>query len=176
MVDLKAQKPAKRYTQAIFDIVKNKDYNLAFNQISSILNELESRDEFRTFMFHPIVSNNDKKEVLFEIFKNYDVDVLNFVCLLIDENRLDCLDEIKEVLEIKINEKDNIKMAQVTLAQDVGDEVKNIIKSRIENKLQSKIQLDFKYDKNIIGGMIVRIKDTLIDLSIKNKIENIKNI
>lgn len=174
MVDIKAQKPAKRYTEALFDIIKDKDYNLLFNQMSIILDELEKNNEFRTFMFHPIVSVEDKKTTVYEIFKNFDSTILNFISLLIDENRLDCLDEIKEVLEVKINNANNIKMAQITLACEPSDEIKNLIKSRIENKLQSKIKLNFNYDKNIIGGMIIRVKDTMVDLSVKNKIENIK--
>lgn len=174
MVDIKAQKPAKRYTEALFNIIKDKDYNLLFNQISIILNELEHNNEFRTFMFHPIVSVEDKKATLHEIFKNFDNTILNFISLLIDENRLDCLDEIKEVLEVKINNANNIKMAQITLAHEPSDEIKNLIKSRIENKLQSKVKLDFNYNENIIGGMIIRVKDTMVDLSVKNKIENIK--
>ena len=176
MIDLKAQKPAKRYAEALFEIIKNKDTKEILSQIRGILFQVEENLEFKNFMFHPIVSTEDKKLAVKEIFKNYDIDILNFIFLLLDENRFDTLDEIEGVLIEKINEKNKIKMVNVILAIDADDELKNLIKTRIEKKFQSKADIKFLKDENILGGMIVRVKDTLVDLSVRNKIENIKKI
>ena len=176
MIDLKAQKPAKRYAEAIFQIIKDKNSKEILSQIRGILSQVEENPEFKNFMFHPIVSLEDKKQAVKEIFKNYDCDIINFIFLLLDENRLDCLDEIEGVLIEKINEKDKIKMVNVTLAIDIDDEFKDLIQKRIENKLQSRADIKFIKDENILGGMIIRVKDTLVDLSVRNKIEIIKKI
>lgn len=176
MIDLSAQKPARRYADALFEIVKDKNTEEILSQIKGILSHIEENKEFNNFMFHPIVSNQDKKNVISEIFKTYDKDVLNFIFLLIDENRLNCLDEIEGVLVEKINEKNKVKMVNVTVAIDIDDDFKNLIKTRIENKLNSKADIKFFKDENILGGMVVRVKDTLVDLSVKSKIENIKRI
>ena len=176
MIDLKAQKPAKRYAEAIFQIVQDKDYKKIMAQIRGILSLVEENAEFNNFIFHPIVSIEDKKSAVKEIFSGYDSDILTFIYLLIDENRLDCLDEIEGILIEKLNDKNKIQHVDITLAFDVDDEFKNRIISRIESKLQSKIMPVFYKDESIIGGMILRIKDTLIDLSIRSKIENIKRI
>lgn len=176
MIDLSAQKPARRYADALFEIVKDKNTEEILPQIKGILSHIEENKEFNNFMFHPIVSNQDKKNVISEIFKTYDKDVLNFIFLLIDENRLNCLDEIEGVLVEKINEKNKVKMVNVTVAIDIDDDFKNLIKTRIENKLNSKADIKFFKDENILGGMVVRVKDTLVDLSVKSKIENIKRI
>lgn len=176
MIDLKAQKPAKRYANALFEIIKDKNTDDSLNQIRGILSQIENNKEFNNFMFHPVVSVDDKKNIIKEIFPNYDNDIINFIFLLLDENRLDCLDEIEGVLTEKINEKNKVKMVNVTLAIDADEEFKNLIKTRIETKLKSKADIKFFKDENILGGMIIRVKDTLIDLSVRNKIENIKRI
>lgn len=176
MIDLKAQKPAKRYANALFEIIKDKNTNDSLNQIRGILSQIENNKEFNNFMFHPVVSVDDKKNIIKEIFPNHDNDIINFIFLLLDENRLDCLDEIEGVLTEKINEKNKVKMVNVTLAIDADEEFKNLIKTRIETKLKSKADIKFFKDENILGGMIIRVKDTLIDLSVRNKIENIKRI
>ena len=176
MIDLKAQKPAKRYAEALFQIIKDKNSKEILSQIRGILSQVEENSEFKNFMFHPVVSVEDKKQAVSEIFKNYDNNVLNFIFLLLDENRFDTLDEIERVLIEKINAKDKIKMVDVTLAIDIDDEFKDLIQKRIENKLQSKADIKFTKDENILGGMVVRVKDTLIDLSVRNKIEIIKKI
>ena len=176
MVDLKAQKPAKRYAEAIFQIVKDKEYKEIMTQIRGILRLIQENEEFNTFMFHPSVSIEDKKSVMKEIFSNCDPDILAFMFLLIDEGRLDCLDEIEGVLVEKLNDKNKIKHVDITLVCDADEELKNKIISRIEAKLQSKIMPVFYKDENIIGGMILKIKDTLVDLSVKSKMETIKRI
>ena len=176
MIDLKAHKPAKRYAQAIFDIIKEKDEASVFNNLSLVLAEIESNSELRNFLFHPMVALDDKKSAVKEIFSNFDDDTLNFIYLILDENRLDCLDEIIDYLHTKINEKNNIALAEITLAIEPTGSTKGMIISRLENKLQTKLEAKFCTDESIIGGMKIRIKDTLYDLSVKGKIDNIKRI
>ncbi len=176
MIDLKAQKPAKRYGEAIFEVVKDKDHNEILGQIKQILNYIENNQEFSSFIFHPIVPKEDKKSAIKEIFFGFDCEVLNFIFLLIDENRLDCLDEIEGILINKFNKKNNLKLTTVTLAIEPEEELKNTIKTRLENKFQANLALNFVKCEDIIGGMIVQIDDTVIDMSIKNKIENLKRI
>lgn len=176
MIDLKAQRPAGRYAEGFFKIIQNKDTEKFLNEIDLILEQIEKNSEFNSFIFHPIVSKEDKKSVINQIFSSFDENTLNFIFLLLDENRLDCLDEIKDVLVSKINEQNCVKQVSITLASDIDDNMKNLIKERLETKLQSKVLPVFHKDEEILGGMILRIKDTLIDLSIKNKIENLKRI
>ena len=76
----------------------------------------------------------------------------------------------------KINNKNNLINVNVTLAYTPSEEIKNQIVQRIQNKLQKEVSAKFLINPNIIGGMLIQIEDTVIDLSIKKKIENFKKI
>ena len=81
-----------------------------------------------------------------------------------------------KLLVEKINNKNNLINVNVTLAYTPSEEIKNQIVQRIQNKLQKEVSAKFLINPNIIGGMLIQIEDTVIDLSIKKKIENFKKI
>lgn len=174
MIDLKAQKPAKRYASALFETIEDKDFERVLSEIDKFLKLLDENSEFKSFIYHPIVKKEDKKEALREIFGEFSSETMNFLFILLDENRIDCLDEIKDCLKKKINDKNNLLEAEVTLAIEADEAIRDMVKSRLENKFQSKVSINFLKDESLIGGMIVKINDTAVDLSIKRKMENFK--
>ncbi len=176
MIDLKAHKPAKRYATALFEEIVDKNYNKVFDEIEEFLSLYENDKEFRTFFSHPIISVKDKKEVIEKCFQNYEFETKNFLFILIDEDRLGCLDEIRDYLTIKVNDKNKLILADVTLAVDIPDYGKEIIKDRLQKKFNSEVKINFKKDESLIAGMLIRIKDTVFDLSVKRKIEKFKTI
>ena len=175
MVDIKAQKPAKRYADAFFEVISNKDYNRVLDEINAFLHEINTNDELAGFISHPTVSVLDKKEVISKGF-NFSNDTLNFIFILLEENRLFCLDEIKEYLFDKINEKDNLKVIDITLAIEPDETLSGHIKQRLEDKFKSRVVVNFKKDESILGGMLVKVKDTVVDLSVRKKLENFKQL
>ena len=120
--------------------------------------------------------NDDKKKTVEECFQNFSSEVKNFLFILIDEKRINCLDEIKAFLKDKINDKNNLVNANITLAFDVNDEIKNQIIQRLKNKLQKDVNANFVVNPNIIGGLKIQVKDTVIDLSINKRLENFNKI
>lgn len=175
-IDLKAQKPAQRYSKAFFEIISDKDPERILNEINEFLDKIETNDEIKNFFFHPIVPAEDKKDVILKGFSNFSKETVNFIFILLDSNRLDCLDEIRDSLIEKLNDKNKLLTMEVVLAIEADDNMKEYIKQRLENKFQSRVLINFKKDENIMGGMLIKIKDTIIDLSIKKKMENFKQL
>ena len=86
------------------------------------------------------------------------------------------MDEIRDYLTIKVNDKNKLILADVTLAIDIPEYGKEIIKDRLQKKFNSEVKINFKKDESLIAGMLIRIKDTVFDLSVKRKMENFKTI
>ena len=75
-----------------------------------------------------------------------------------------------------IDSKNRIINLDVTLAYEPDENMKEYIKQRLENKFQSTAIINYKKDESLLGGMQIKIKDTVIDLSIKSKLENFKRM
>lgn len=175
-IELNSIKPAKRYALALFEAAENFDLNKILNEIAFASDTICKIDDFKNFLNHPIISPNEKKELLGEIFKDFEPVVKDFLFVLIDEKRINCIDEIKDFLSDLINSKNKIINLDVILAYDPDDNMKEYIKQRLESKFQSKAIINYKKDESLLAGMQIKIKDTLIDLSTKKKLENFKRM
>ncbi|MDA9839139.1 ATP synthase F1 subunit delta [Candidatus Pelagibacter sp.] len=65
--------------------------------------------------------------------------------------------------------------AELTSAKDLTEDEVNSIKEELTENFSSKIKLNYKYDKSLIGGLIVQVGSTMVDTSIKNKLQQIEN-
>ncbi len=176
MVDLKTGKVAKRYGEAFFESIENSDYNRFLEELKELKNLLLINDDFKNLIFHPVIPQDKKKEILNDILKDFSFEIKNFLTLLIDEKRFDCIFDIYDYLEKRIDKKNNIVKLSVTLAIEAGEGIKSEIINKLKEKLKTDIKAEFKRDEQIIGGMIIQIEDTVIDLSIKKKLEKFRQI
>ncbi len=172
MVNIQAKKPAKRYAKALFELLENENEQKVLSEIRVFLDFIESDIGFKNFMHHPNISAKDKKEIVKEAFSGFSDVTFRFLSILIDEDRINCLDEIESRLIQDINNKNKILPVDVFLAISPTDDIKKIITEKLEAKFKSKVKLNFIKDETILGGMIIKVFDTSIDLSINKKLEN----
>ncbi len=175
-IELDAVKPAKRYAVALYEAAEGLDLDNIFNQVNFAANTVCSNEDFKNFLNHPIVSLEDKKELIREVFKDFNSVVIDFLFVLIDAKRINCIDEIRDFLKNMIDSKNRIINLDVTLAYEPDENMKEYIKQRLENKFQSTAIINYRKDESLLGGMQIKIKDTVIDLSIKSKLENFKRM
>ena len=91
-----------------------------------------------------------------------------------ENSRLDILEEIFSSFIGFFDEEKNILNAYITSAIELTDEQKQNLVSKLQNKTGKAINPEYKLDNTIMGGFIIKINDTVIDLSLKNRIENLK--
>ena len=120
-------------------------------------------------------TKKEKKDVLKNLFDDSD-EVLfkNFLYLLADKNRIG---EIKHIyLEFKrlYFEEKNILNVEVVSSNKLSKKIKEKLQSKLEDKFKNKIILNEKIDKDLIGGIVLYINGKMIDLSVKNELNNIK--
>lgn len=99
---------------------------------------------------------------------------VNFLSLLAENNRLNILDDILFSFKDDINKLQNIVPAVITSVIELDLEQKKKLVEKLQNKIKAEITPEFRLDKAILGGLVIKINDTVIDLSIKKKIENLK--
>lgn len=176
MTDTKTELIAQQYSQALIDLVQ--EGKLSYEQISSDLGKikevLDTSKDLDEFLLNPIISIEDKKEVIIKVF-NEDINPLisNFLKVLIDKNRFDTFRQIITEYNIELDKINNISRVQVVSAVAMNDDSKGRLTETLSRKLGKQVILETEIDENIIAGLLVKIGDNIIDMSLRHKLEEL---
>lgn len=153
-------------------------YDAILTDLNTIKEITSNSKDLVDVMENPAISINVKDEILYNVFSNQiNEKLINFLKVLIDKKRFYELNEIIEAYSDKVDEIYNIKRVEVVSAVDVSDDKKQKLVEKLQNKLQKTVIANWHTDKSIIGGLVIKIDDDVIDNSLKNKLENLsKNI
>ena len=175
-IDIKNIKVAKRYALALAESSIN-DIDKAVSDMKLVDELIFQNEELKTFFLHPVVSLKDKKETIESAFKDkLNESSFNFIETLLDESRFGMFNTILEVF-IKESEKiKNKQRVEIISAVEIDEEEKEKLKQKLNEKLNKDVLLNYNLDEEILGGLVVKIEDKVIDLSLKAKFEELKKL
>ncbi|MFN8674497.1 MAG: F0F1 ATP synthase subunit delta [Candidatus Sericytochromatia bacterium] len=169
---------SERYAQALFELTK--DSNLTEQtqeELRDIAKVIKNNKELSELLFHPIISKSDKKEILEKLLKDkVSSTTLNFLLLLVDKKREGLIEEISELFDKMVNNLHSKVVAQVYTAIEVQREDLDSLKNRLEEYLNKNVEMKAYVDDSIMGGVLVKIGDRVIDGTLKTKFENMSRI
>jgi len=171
---------SKRYSDALVELAKST--SLSYEKISSDLmvvkNTLSQSPDLNDFFNNPLISVEDKKEIIDKIFSNeIDPLMVNFLKVLVDKDRFSAFEEIIASFKDSVDKINNISRVKVTSAVNLSEEAKNRLKSKLEDKMKKIVTLDWETNPEIIAGLVIQMGDNIIDTSLKHKLEDLsKNI
>lgn len=167
---------AQKYSLALFELAKSQNKLLDYkSELEVVLDVFKSYRDLRRFFYHPRVLPEDKKKVIMEVFSTeVSPHIGNFLKLLVDKRREFYLELIiKEFIKM-VNDAEDILEVEVISAVALSDKLKNKLKSRLDKILDNKIIIDEKVDPSIIGGLVLKIGDRVIDGSIKHDLDSLR--
>ena len=169
---------AERYSLALFELA---DENNLLTQIEdqslSVINLMNQSDDFSKLIKDPTINQEELLKVINKISENYKFETLfkNFLNFLIQKRRFFYVENIlKSFIETCSRKRGEIK-AELRSAKNLSNVEITEIKELLTKNFSSKINLNFKYDESLIGGLIVQVGSTMVDTSIKNKLQQIEN-
>ena len=169
---------AQRYSLALYELSKEANSLEAVEQHStSLLKLVNSSRDFNNLIKDPTGNQNDLIMVISKISESFKIDNLlkNFMIFLVKKRRFFYIEKIlKNFIEICSDKRGEIK-AEIKSAKELSIDEINKITEDLAKNFSSKMKLNYKYDKSLIGGLIVKIGSTMIDTSIKNKLQQIEN-
>ena len=169
---------AERYSLALFEL--SDESNLLSqieDQSSSILNLIEQSEDFSNLIKDPTTSQEDLLKVIHTISENNKFESLfkNFLSFLIQKRRFFFIERIlKSFIEICSRKRGELK-AELKSAKELSNEEIKKITEELTKNFSSKIKLNYKHDESLIGGLVVQVGSTMVDTSIKNKLQQIEN-
>ena len=169
---------ADRYSLALYELAtENNNLKQVEDQSLSILNLISSSKDFFNLIKDPTSSQDDLLKIIYDISDNNKFENLlkNFLSFLIIKRRFFYVEQIlKSFIETCSKKRGELK-AELKSAKELSDdEIKKITDELTEN-FSSKIKLNYKHDKSLIGGLVVQVGSTMVDTSIKNKLQQIEN-
>jgi len=170
---------SKRYARAFFDIAgeeqKLEQYYNELHQFSSVIAQ---NKDLGGFLANPIFEQEIKKKVLEKIIGKLSLSpmTINFLKLLIDKKRIDILPDIETCYRQLMDE--TLKTVRVTVktAFPLSGEMQSYITSSLKKMTGRTVDVTVENDKNLLGGIVIGVGDTLYDGSIKNQLNNMRNL
>ena len=170
------QEIAEKYAQALFELVteENELEDIAA-EFAEVIEIAQENEELNQVLNHPKLSYDQKKEIVNKIFKGQiSTDLFNFLKLLIDKKRIEFLDEIYEEFKSLVEDQENRLEVKVTAPLELSTTQKNNLKTKLGNILDKDITLELEIEPDLIGGLILKIGDKVIDGSIRNYLQEMK--
>jgi len=169
---------ADRYSLALYELaLENNILTEVEEHSTSIINLISVNDDFKSLIQDPTNKKEEQLNALNKISEQCNLNELltKFLGFLISKRRFFYVDKIlKSFVETCSIKRGELK-AELISAKPLNESEINIIKDDLTKNFSSKIKLNYKHDASLIGGLIVQVGSTMVDTSIKNKLQQIEN-
>ena len=168
---------SKSYAIALYELSKeNSELENVENEIKSLKELLKESADFREMILSPTVAKDEKRNVIFIIAdkNNFSKILKKFLGLLALKNRLFFLDKIIDsFLNLVSNTKGELK-AKLISAKKLSSEEQDKIQKEFSKDFKSSLNIDYEYNPDLIGGLIIQVGSVMIDTSIKTKLKKLE--
>lgn len=168
---------AFHYSQALFKIAPSKEQlQKHLSELEQVFALLEANPQLQQVLAAPSIDKQKKKKVLQDLLLGkIDQQLLYFLLLLLDKDRFGYLSEITAEYCRLVNQELSILVAQLITAIPVNSAIKEKVQSKLEAFYRKKVEINESVDPKIIGGMILIINNQMIDNSIRNRLNELKD-
>jgi len=170
---------AKRYARAFFDIAAEENrYEEYYGDLLKFSSIVEESGDLKDFLDNPIFDNDDKKAVVKTVLDKISLSGIaaNFLNLLADKQRINALPEIVQCYREMMDEALKKVRVQVKTAFPLSVELSDGLAKSLENLTGKQVEMTIEEDPSLLGGVVVKVGDTLYDGSIKSQLNKIRNL
>ena len=170
---------AKRYARAFFEIAEEeKQLEKYYSELNGFSSIIAGNEDLRGFLANPIFDQSEKKAVVTSILQKTDISGItaNFLKLLADKQRIVILKDIVEAYRELMDEALKTVRVSVNTAFPLSSELLKKLQDSLESQTGKQVQMTVMEDQSLLGGIVVRVGDTLYDNSIKTQLNNISNL
>jgi len=164
---------AKRYAKAIFAVGqeegKNEPFSATLNDLGDFLGKYPEAMDALTNPLYPIEL---REKVMEHLISELQADqfMANFLNLVVQKKRADILPEIADEFQVLFDADQNISRGTVISASEISGELQTKVQATLENITGKKVILTSEIDPSIIGGIIAKVGDLVMDGSIKTQL------
>jgi len=166
---------ARVYARSLFEAALDAGkLDLLREQLSQFADALDARRELAVFFFSPYFSTAEKQQSLVTLLDGADETFLNFLTLLIENHRMPVVFRIRHEYERLWDEHNRTLPVEITSAIELDARTTENLGQAIGERTGRKITLATHVDPDILGGIVVRIGNSILDASIRNRLEQLR--
>jgi len=160
----------------LFDLAARDGSESLYGELIEALGAAYSETEsFRRFLNAPGVSQIEKKDALRAVFSGEAPELfVRFLMVLLDRRRHGSLPGIADAYRAQFDQQSGQVRASITVPFEADDQVREQIVGALEARYEKKVIPEFHVDPRILGGMIIRVDDELMDASVRRQLEQMK--
>jgi F-type H+-transporting ATPase subunit delta len=166
---------AEVYARALFQVAEEHDLlDEIHDELGQFADALNDNRELAVFFFSPYFSTDEKKEALQRIIDGGDPQFMNFLEALVERHRMPAIFRIRARYEQMWDEVKKLLPVEVTSAVELDDSVVKSIGERIGEQTGNEIELTTVVDPDVLGGIVLRVGNFVLDASIRNSLEQLR--
>ena len=166
---------AEVYSRALFEAAKENDVlDRVHEELDEFADALEEDRQLRLFFFSPYFSSDEKKEGVAKVVHGADERFERFLELLAERHRMPALFRIRRAFDVRWAEENQLLSVSVTSAVDLDESLVEGIGERIEEQTGRRVELSSQVDPDILGGLVVRVGNMVLDASVRNRLEQLR--
>jgi F-type H+-transporting ATPase subunit delta len=166
---------AQVYARSLFEVAKEHDkLDVVREQLGEITDAIRESHDLQVFFFSPYFSTDEKVEGLRRALQDPDESVVNFLDLLIEKHRMPALFRIRREFDALWEEENRLLPVQVTSAIELDESTVRQIGDAIGEQTGRRIELTSEVDPGILGGIVLRVGNSILDASIRNRLEKLR--
>ncbi len=166
---------AQVYARALFEVAKEHDLlDEVRDDLTAFAKALNDDREFAVFFFSPYFSTEEKKEGLKKAVTGAAPVFMNFLEALIERHRMPVIFRIRDRYQDMWEDERDLLPVQVTSAVALDESTVASIGKRIGEQTERTVELSSKVDPDILGGIVLRVGNVILDASIRNRLEQLR--
>ena len=167
---------ASRYAEALFQVGEETDStDKLYCELKAVVDIVKENKDFSNILRSPLVSKEEKKDLITKVFEGkLSQNMINFLKILADKDRLALLADIEKDFKVLLNEKNNILEGIVITAVPMKEEEVKELQTKLSAKYNKTVVLENEVDKSVLGGVLVRLWNEEIDGTVKNRLDKMK--
>ncbi|MBV9606268.1 MAG: ATP synthase F1 subunit delta [Solirubrobacterales bacterium] len=166
---------AQVWARALFEVAKERGLlDELREQLRAFTDALSESRDLMVFFFSPYFSTQEKKDGLERAVTDAEPALMNFLEALIERHRMPAIFRIKARYEILWEDERDLLPVEVTSAVELDKATVSRIGDRIGEQTKRTVELSSKVDPDILGGIVLRVGNVILDASIRNRLEQLR--
>jgi len=166
---------AEVYGRSLFEVASEQDKTDEIReQLGQFAEALDENRDLAIYFFSPYFSTQEKKDGLAKLLDGADDALVNFLELLIEKHRMPAIFRIRRYYDTLWEQTHHILPVQIATAVTLDEGVAKQLGDQIEKSTGQRIELTASVDPEILGGIVLRVGNSILDASIRNRLENLR--
>jgi len=166
---------AQVYARSLFEVATEHDnLDVVREQLGEFADALDDSHELQMFFFSPYFSTEEKQDGLRRTVTEADESFLNFLSLLLENHRMPVIFRVRREYDRLWREANHLLAVQITSAVELDPSVAERVGDEIGRQTGRTVELTSAVDPEILGGIVVRVGNSIIDASIRTRLDNLR--